>query len=397
MTVYAASATQAVQPATPPPPPPPPGLTPVQQGDVAAGRSHVAEGLVFGPTSDSAPRTVDWGRQPIGTDYRAAFDSAAARLGTTDPATVGAELDRQLYGAPPVTSSTAQPAEPSQPAQPAADSEGVGSFIEGAVLGDFGDNNSWSATGGQVAVGFIPVVGQIADARDTIASVGQVLRGEEGGWLNLGASVVGWVPGFGDAAKAAIRGGSRIADAGTEVAQGVVRQTDEVAGRLTTTANRLGIPEADVRRIVETPRGDRPDPTTYMSREAIDQHLDAFRETGAVRFTPASNVTDYGTLGPPGGTFVIPRRELDALIEETGGDMAQIEQRLGLGAGSLTSGQTIAAYIAPEDLRGLRMPSGNERGANEFWLPGGYTSGGMPEATIDVPADTPYSVISFGD
>ena len=31
----------------------------------------------------------------------------------------------------------------------------------------------------------------------------------------------------------------------------------------------------------------------------------------------------------------------------------------------------------------IRVPSGNEGGANELWLPGGYTSGGVPEAVID--------------
>ncbi len=34
------------------------------------------------------------------------------------------------------------------------------------------------------------------------------------------------------------------------------------------------------------------------------------------------------------------------------------------------------------------MLSGNEPGANEFWIPRGYTSGGIPEAIIDqVPLD----------
>ena len=31
------------------------------------------------------------------------------------------------------------------------------------------------------------------------------------------------------------------------------------------------------------------------------------------------------------------------------------------------------------------MPSGNEGGANDFWVPGGKTSGGVPEAVIDQP------------
>ena len=32
----------------------------------------------------------------------------------------------------------------------------------------------------------------------------------------------------------------------------------------------------------------------------------------------------------------------------------------------------------------IRMPSGNEAGAwSEYWIPGGYTSGGVSEAVID--------------
>jgi len=31
----------------------------------------------------------------------------------------------------------------------------------------------------------------------------------------------------------------------------------------------------------------------------------------------------------------------------------------------------------------LRMPSGNEAGANDQWLPGGLLPDGMPEAVID--------------
>jgi DNA/RNA non-specific endonuclease len=113
-------------------------------------------------------------------------------------------------------------------ATPPASEEGVGSFFEGAIKGDFSNNNSWSATGGQVVVGFIPIVGQVADARDTVAAVGQIWRGESGGWLNLGAAAIGWVPGIGDGIKAGIRGGEKIADASTEVAQHVARNSDEV-------------------------------------------------------------------------------------------------------------------------------------------------------------------------
>ncbi|MEF9917525.1 MAG: hypothetical protein RR681_07840 [Lachnospiraceae bacterium] len=40
----------------------------------------------------------------------------------------------------------------------------------------------------------------------------------------------------------------------------------------------------------------------------------------------------------------------------------------------------------------LRVPSGNELGANSQWLPGGNTGGGIPEATITSPKPGDYIV-----
>ena len=34
----------------------------------------------------------------------------------------------------------------------------------------------------------------------------------------------------------------------------------------------------------------------------------------------------------------------------------------------------------------IKIPSGNEDGANALWEPGGFTSGGVPEAVVDLPA-----------
>jgi hypothetical protein len=285
------------------------------------------------------------------------------------------------------------------------------------VLGNFSDNHSWSATGGQVAVGFIPVVGQIADARDTIASVGQVLRGEDGGWLNLGASIVGWVPGIGDAAKAAIRGGGNLAEAGVDVGKTVARNADEatetgakvardippsangVPGEtIARTAERTGLPEGKVREILDAPKPTRPAPSTYLSPEQIAAHLKPFEETGAIKFTPKKTLDDYGTLGPPDGGFVVSRREFEQLIEETGGDLAKVEDKLQLRPGELTDGNTVIAYIEPKDLQNLRVPSGNERGAwDGLWVPGGFTGKGVPEAVVDLPASTPYTPVKLGE
>lgn len=94
--------------------------------------------------------------------------------------------------------------------------EGVGSFFEGAIAGDFSGNDSWSKVGGQTVVGVIPIVGQIADARDTVAALRDVAQGKDGAWVSLGAAALGWIPLFGDAAKGAIRVGRRAASEGAE-------------------------------------------------------------------------------------------------------------------------------------------------------------------------------------
>ena len=43
----------------------------------------------------------------------------------------------------------------------------------------------------------------------------------------------------------------------------------------------------------------------------------------------------------------------------------------------------------------VRMPRGNELGANNKWIPGGKTSGGRPEAIIDNIPDGKYVEIDL--
>ena len=153
-----------------------------------------------------------------------------------------------------------------------------------------------------------------------------------------------------------------------------------------------------MREILDTPKPGRPDPSSYLSPERIAAHLKPFEETGAIKFTPKKTIDEYGTLGPPDGGFTISRREFEGLIESTGGDLAKIEDRLQLRPGELTDGSTVIAYIEPQDLKNLRIPSGNERGAWEgLWVPGGYTGKGVPEAVVDLPANTPYTPITLGE
>lgn len=270
----------------------------------------------------------------------------------------------------------------------------------------------------------------ISDGSNTVISL---FRGD---WGGAGISALGMIPYLGDAAKlgklgkwgetitkavdfarvnpgfaktispalegiaSAIRKAplDKLPDGARKTLEGIATKIEghlAEGKRVAEAARTSGISEAKVREIVATPKGQRPPPSTYMSDAEIAAHLKPFEQSGAVRFTSRSGVDKYGTLGPANGTFTIPRSELDRVLKETGGDLAQVEQKLGLDAGTLSNGDTLIAYIKPGDLNNLRVPSGNEAGANTYWVPGGRTSGGVPEATVDVPAGTRYTPITL--
>ena len=102
-----------------------------------------------------------------------------------------------------------------------------------------------------------------------------------------------------------------------------------------------------------------------------------------MRIVSKKSIKKYGTLGPPGGLYVFPKSYVDDVITQSAGDLRLIEKKLGLPEQYLSSGDIQLAEIP--NPTGLRMPSGNERGANVQWIPGGQTSGGIPEAIIEPP------------
>ncbi|GHU54039.1 hypothetical protein FACS1894132_07970 [Clostridia bacterium] len=122
--------------------------------------------------------------------------------------------------------------------------------------------------------------------------------------------------------------------------------------------------------------GSRPDPSTYLNDDYINDHLKLF-DDGASKFI--SKIYDDKYIGN-GDTFVIPKSVADDIIAECGDDIAKIEEKLGLNKGSLGDNPLRIDISEPSN---IRMPSGNEDGANDFWIPGGYSSGGLPEAVID--------------
>jgi hypothetical protein len=157
----------------------------------------------------------------------------------------------------------------------------------------------------------------------------------------------------------------------------------------------------------------RPDPTTYLDTDYIEQHLSLF-DQGAVSFItpPALEKFTVGFNnsifhGRSEGLFVLPATWAKEMIAEARSDPAVagqrqgtqewrhellkvVEQKMGIPAGCWSNGNTklLAVFIEnPRDLN-LRLVNGREQGANIEWRPGGYTLGGVPEAMVDkVPLD----------
>lgn len=134
--------------------------------------------------------------------------------------------------------------------------------------------------------------------------------------------------------------------------------------------------------IRDTPKPDRPDPSTYLPESYIRQYLQSF-DGPVARIQPRMRYTATGELdlvGPPQGTYVLRKSDLDRVVLESGGDPRIMEDMLGLIPGDLGDAPVRVDIPRPE---GLRMPSGREPGANDRWLPGGYNSGGIREAVIN--------------
>ena len=152
-------------------------------------------------------------------------------------------------------------------------------------------------------------------------------------------------------------------------------------------------------------KGERPEPSTYMPQEMIDEHLDKFKDGGSFVMTQDQydmfvDGKDY--IGcPDNSQFMTTKENMDNIISESGGDIGAFEDRLGFDRGHFTEGGGMVRIDVnnPLDLNG-RMPSGNEMGANDRFIPGGYTdgpNGGSPEIVTDkIPNDDTHRRITFG-
>lgn len=136
--------------------------------------------------------------------------------------------------------------------------------------------------------------------------------------------------------------------------------------------------------VLKTKKGNRPSPQEYLYPDYISQHLSKFNE-GAAYLVPKSSLDKFGRslVGRPDGQFVMTKKEMDALLQSANGDLSIIEKELGLPPGAWAGNEIVRIDVKNPKEFNVRLPSGNEAGANEFWIPGGVLPNGKLEAVID--------------
>ena len=136
--------------------------------------------------------------------------------------------------------------------------------------------------------------------------------------------------------------------------------------------------------LMKIPKGERPAPSSYLCPNDIAVHLSTFLK-GASYIVPEDVLDKYGRalVGRPDNCqFVIPKEQMDCLLEEAKGNVSYIEAALGVPQGHWAGRRLSRIDIPHPENFHLRMPSGNEQGVNDLWLPGGYLWQGYREAII---------------
>ena len=154
-------------------------------------------------------------------------------------------------------------------------------------------------------------------------------------------------------------------------------------------------------------KGSKPDPSSYLTQDYIDNHISRFIDGGGSRITAeddyirfkhningAGNPNSYnvsGTTYQNGSEFISTSDQIDYLLKKANNSsdkVGSICDDLGLGNDEKKkfSHGMMRYDIDASEISKLnpRITNGNEPGAFKLdWIPGGYTLGGSPEIAID--------------
>ncbi|SEL47875.1 hypothetical protein [Acinetobacter sp. DSM 11652] len=119
-----------------------------------------------------------------------------------------------------------------------------------------------------------------------------------------------------------------------------------------------------------------------MAEEALKNSF-LQQSRGVTRIMVDTSFNKYGIGQVDGTSFVMTRREADEIIRAAENDPVKIANALGIPQSQLKNGSLVRIDISNPRSAGLRVPSGNEAGANSQWIPEGKLPNGSLEAVID--------------
>jgi hypothetical protein len=136
-------------------------------------------------------------------------------------------------------------------------------------------------------------------------------------------------------------------------------------------------------------RGSYLAPEEYLTSDYIKSHLAKFQNSACYFVNKQSYerfVKGKLAVGIPddNSLYILTTKEADDIVNSAANDLSKYEGLLGYSSGYFSSGNEIwRINIKNPEKFNLRLPSGNEIGANHWWHPGGYTSGGTIEAVTN--------------
>jgi PAAR domain protein len=152
--------------------------------------------------------------------------------------------------------------------------------------------------------------------------------------------------------------------------------------------------------ILSIPKGQRPAPSTYLSSGYIQQHLAKFEKEGGAFIVVKSWIEKGSYKEFPIRKFVMLNDDMETIIRKyrQSKDISIIEKALGYKKGDL-QGLEDDLYLFKVEGSNFKfeMPSGNEIGTNDLWIPGGKTSGGYREAVLINKNNSNISIIHNKD
>ncbi|ODC03936.1 hypothetical protein BFW38_10690 [Terasakiispira papahanaumokuakeensis] len=171
----------------------------------------------------------------------------------------------------------------------------------------------------------------------------------------------------------------RTSDNASSVGQNEASHHSGVDGSI---LHKFPLSQTQIDEIRSIPHGQRPDPSDYLSSSYINEHISQF-DDGASRFMSQRNLEKYGIAQRDGTSFVMTKSEADKLLLSSNGNSRAMANALGLPEDFFDANTLVRVDIPKPRELNLRIPSGNEAGANDLWVPGGRLPDGALEAVID--------------